>query len=262
MSVVTRIAGLVVAGLLLESTPTMAAGEARESMENAKGVEREKAAEDARAEQEAQRTVYVPPSRGSVRTRTGGGTRGAAALPALSVLAPDHVALTAQPQPNLTWFVAEATATRIDFTLTEEDSVTPVAEITLPGPLEAGVHTVRVSDLGVRLALGRTYAWSVALVPDPHRRDADVVSIAAIERTDAPPDLERALASGAVAYDALARAGIWYDALADLTARIEADPTDSGLRVVRADLLEQVGLKQACEFDRAIADGASGTTAP
>jgi hypothetical protein len=197
-----------------------------------------------------------------MRARSGGGTRGAPALPALSVLAPDHVALTTQPQPILSWFIAESTPTRIDFTLTREDSLTPVAEITLPGPVEAGMHTVRVSDLGVRLAPGRTYAWSIALVPDPDRRDTDVVSIAAIERREAPPDLERALDSGAIAYDALARAGIWYDALADLTARIDADPADTGLRAARADLLGQVGLKRAADYDRAIAAAASGRTAP
>jgi hypothetical protein len=197
-----------------------------------------------------------------MRARSGGGTRGAVALPALSVLAPDHVALTTQPQPSLSWFIAESTVTRVDFTLTREDSVTPVAETTLPGPLEAGVHSVRVSDLGVRLAPGGTYVWSIALVPDPDRRDRDVVSTAAIERTQAPPDLESALASGAVAYDVLARSGIWYDALADLTARIEVEPADAGLRAARADLLEQVGLEQAADYDRAAVAGTSGTTAP
>jgi len=252
----------VVAGLLLAWTPPLAGEETREFTGTPEGAERDEAAEGARAEQKARRTVYVPPRRGSVRVHAGGATRGIEACPDLSVLAPDHVALTTRAQPTLAWFVAETTATRVDFTITHEDSVVPVAEITLPGPLEAGVHTVELADLGVHLTAGRTYGWSIALVPDPDRRDADAVSMARIERRDAPPDLELALVSGEVAYDVLARAGIWYDALADLTARIEADPSDTDLRAARANLLDQVGLKRAAAYDRAIATGASDTTAP
>jgi len=259
---VTRAVCLLVAGLLLAWTPPAAAEKPREFPRTPEGAERGKAAEGARTEQKARRTVYVPPSRGSVRVHAGGGTRGIAALPALSVLAPDHVALTTRAQPTLLWFVAETTATGADFALTHEDSVVPVAEITLPGPLEAGVHSVQIADFGVRLDAGRTYTWSIALVPDPDQRDADTVSMARIERRDAPPDLELALASDEAAYDVLARAGIWYDALADLTARIEADPSDSGLRAARANLLDQVGLKREAGYDRAIAAGASGATAP
>jgi hypothetical protein len=40
----------------------------------------------------------------------------------------------------------------------------------------------------------------------------------------------------------LAAAGIWYDAIGDLSARIEASPGDTQLRVQRAAQLEQVGL--------------------
>jgi hypothetical protein len=47
-----------------------------------------------------------------------------------------------------------------------------------------------------------------------------------------------------------AEAGLWYDALSLLSERIEAAPTDADLRRQRAALLEQVGLRQAAEFDR------------
>jgi hypothetical protein len=43
---------------------------------------------------------------------------------------------------------------------------------------------------------------------------------------------------------------MWYDAIAALSERIEAAPNDTDLRRQRAALLEQVGLREAAEFDR------------
>jgi hypothetical protein len=48
----------------------------------------------------------------------------------------------------------------------------------------------------------------------------------------------------------LARAGLWYDAIAEVSAQIEAAPADRGLHELRARMLEQVGLTEAAAYDR------------
>lgn len=44
--------------------------------------------------------------------------------------------------------------------------------------------------------------------------------------------------------------GIWYDAIASVSTRIEAAPSDPELRAQRAALLQQVGLSDVADFDR------------
>jgi hypothetical protein len=194
--------------------------------------------------------VYVPPSRGTMRTRTGGGTRGPGPAPTVSVIAPDHAGITTRAQPELAFFVSAATDARIDLTVIQADAVDPLLETTLPGPISAGVHLVRLADHGVTLAEDTSYDWSVALVLDPARRDLDVAAGSAIRREPAAPAVAQALASGAPSYRVLAGNGIWYDAIADLSDAIAAAPGDAALRAERAGLLEQVGLDAAAAFER------------
>jgi hypothetical protein len=194
--------------------------------------------------------VYVPPSRGATRTRSGGGTRAPGDVPTVSVLAPDHAGLTVRAQPELAFFVSKATGARIDLTVIADDAVDPLLELTLPGPTPAGVHRVRLADHGIALEPDRGYEWSVALVVDPERRDLDVAAGSAIRRSAAPPAVAAALASGAPSYRVLAGNGIWYDAIADLSDAIAAAPGDPALRSERAGLLEQVGLDAAAAFER------------
>ena len=194
--------------------------------------------------------VYVPPSRGAVRTRAGGGTRGPGDAPALLVLAPEHAGVTNRAQPTLAFFLSKATDARVDLTVIAEDAVGPLLEATLAGPLAAGVHVVRLADHGITLDEGRSYDWSVAVVLDASRRDLDVVAASSIRRDAASPAVAEALATGVPSYRVLAGNGIWYDAIADLSDAIAAAPRDAALRVERAGLLDQVGLSAAAAFER------------
>ena len=199
-------------------------------------------------------TVYVPPSRGAVRARTGGGTRGGASAPRIAVLVPDHVGLTMRAQPTLAWFLSEDTNTPVELSLIADGAVEPSTVIRLPGPLRAGIHLVDLAERAARLEEGTTYDWYVALVVDPKARDADIVSSGAIQRHAATPELVQELAGGEPSYRVLARHGIWYDAIADLSAAIAAAPapTPAGreLRLERAALLEQVGVGAVALYDR------------
>jgi hypothetical protein len=197
--------------------------------------------------------VYKPPLRGSPGGRVGGGTRGASLETAvsLSVLVPDHVGVTLQSQPNLYWFVSKKTSQPIEFTITEKDAVKPLVEVRLK-PLErAGIQCIRLAEHGVQLRPNIAYKWFVAVVTDPARRARDILSGGMIELLPAPADLSEKLSRTPKDKQpfVLAEEGVWYDALAGLSDRIDGAPKELALRKQRAALLQQVGLNEAAEFD-------------
>ena len=196
--------------------------------------------------------VYRPPARGAPAGRIGGGTRGVAVGVQVSALVPDHVGQTASEQPTVYWYLTREASDTVEVTLIDQVGTRPLLEHRLPPPVRAGIHGLRLADHGVRLVPGTTYQWSVAIVRDAERRSRDVLSVGFIERVEVPTALGQRLAQASPAerVSMYAEAGLWYDALALLSERIEAAPTDANLRRQRAALLEQVGLRQAAEFDR------------
>lgn len=175
--------------------------------------------------------VYKLPSVGKPRRRVGGGRRGGEATPIVTALVPEHVGLTAQAQPSLYWRFEGAAqpGARFEIALTDGDGIDPLLERALPGPLAPGLQRIDLADLGVSLAIGPEYEWSVALVIDPEERSKDLVTTGWIRRVAEP---ERP------AGDVATRAahGLWYDAL-DAAAR---DPAGGP---ALAALLTQVGLE-------------------
>jgi len=197
--------------------------------------------------------VYRPPLRGSPGGRVGGGTRGVslAAPVSLSVLVPDHVGLTLQTQPHLYWFISRKTTHTIEFTISEKDAVKPVLEVRLKPLEKEGFQCIRLADHGVQLRRNVPYKWFVAVVTDPGHRSRDILSGGMIEVVSPSADLSAKLNQTSKARQAfvLAEEGIWYDALAGVSDRIDASPKDLSLRKQRAALLDQVGLNEAAEFD-------------
>ncbi|MCW5591995.1 MAG: DUF928 domain-containing protein [Burkholderiales bacterium] len=207
----------------------------------------------AAAPQAAQAVAYKPPSRGAPQRRVGGASRGAAdKAPVVSVLAPDHVGYSLEEQPDLYWFISRPSAVRIELTLIDGRSPAPTKEVVLEGARSAGIQRFSLREHGVRLAEGTDYEWSVAVVPDTESRSADILSGGALRRVASDPALAARLKalSGTARAAALAEAGIWYDALATLGREADANPQDGAVRRVRADLLDQVGLKEAAAFER------------
>jgi len=196
--------------------------------------------------------LYVPPEISFPGRRIGAGTRGMGRQASLQILAPDHLAYTTEEQPTLYWYLAEPTTTRIDFTIRDETSVEPLADVTLPQPAQAGVQAVRLADHGVRLRIGMNYHWFVSLVTDPERRSRDFTVGAWISRREADPSLRgRLTAAGGREPSVYAESGLWYDAIAALSSRIAAAPRDAALRQHRAALLEQAGLSEVAAYDLA-----------
>lgn len=168
----------------------------------------------------------------------------ASGLPEVRALGPEHVGATTSAAPTLYWFLSEASSVPVEITLTSERASEPLLELRLEPAVGAGLHALSLERRGARLEPGTTHRWSVALVPDPANRDADLVSGAAVRRAVAAGALTEALAASGPAERAhvLAAAGYWYDAFDALTRWIQTDPASERLREHRAALLEQVGL--------------------
>jgi hypothetical protein len=185
--------------------------------------------------------IYTPPRRGTSAStlRVGGGTRGnATVLPTISVLAPNGDGTTIHDRPTLYWYTSHPLAAPVLFTLIEVDAVSPTAVVRLAAPSEPGIYPIRFEELGIRLAPGTAYHWSIAVVTDAARRSHDIVATGAVEYAPGP---EAALGPDGD-YRAYAREGLWYDAMAALFDRLNTDPSDETLRLHRAALLDAVGL--------------------
>ena len=201
--------------------------------------------------------VYKPPVRGAPATRVGGGTRGVDdSHITLRVLDPSHVGFTIKEQPTLHWYASESTINPVEATIVNEDTKQTLLEIHLEKPLKAGVHALPLKDQGVRLQPDVEYLWQVALVKNPDSRSQDILSGGVIKRVE-PTDALRSSLKHAVTGELpslYAEAGLWYDAVEEISALIQATPDDRGLREQRAALLEQVGLVEVAAYDRAAAN--------
>jgi hypothetical protein len=193
------------------------------------------------------RALYQPPRRGAPeRERVGTGiTRGATAQPTPLALAPDHVGLTVSASPSLFWHIdaVPAEGVALIFTVTDDTSVTPLAEVGVDATSEAGIQRLRLADHGIELEPEVEYMWSIALVTDAQNRSEDVVSTGFIRRVARP----KALATGSQGGVDFAQAGIWYDALEALSDDVDEHPDDRKARFLRSALLRQVKLDAAVE---------------
>ena len=197
--------------------------------------------------------LYQPPRRGAPGGRVGGGTRGPSlALPHLYALVPDHVAVTAEEQPTLVWYLSKATALPLEFTVVETMGVEPILEVALSSPMEPGIHILSLAQYDLRLETGKTYQWFVSLIPDPARRSKDIIAGGILEMDRLPENIAEAVEQAAPqdATKLLAKAGFWYDAMGVISHGIQNNPGDRALHDVRAALLEQVDLNMVAQVDR------------
>lgn len=215
----------------------------------------------AQAGQVTKPPLYQPP-RGlgapSAGRRVGGGTRGTnKSIPILSVLAPGHTGLTVHEQPDLYWFASDVVTNPVEITLMLEKGDTPLLQKQLPIPTHAGVQRVRLSEYGVKLIPGERYTWSIVLVLDPKRRSKDVIAVGAIERVERA-DMNLVAAPTTEAFYRFAADGLWYDAVMVISDLIETAPADLALRKHRAELLDEVDLREVGNFDLTIQNGKAG----
>ena len=203
-------------------------------------------AADASAKKKPATIAYQPPLRGAPLSRVGGGTRSIQAADLqVEVLAPEHTGLTLQAQPVFYWYCSRTITAPVEFALVKPNVPEPVLEVTLKGPFEPGIHAIDLHAYDLKLEPETDYEWFVSVIFDPAQRSNDVTAGAGI-RQIGPNDGTRTALRPATAQGAdYALAGVWYDAIATLSASIAARPTDPTPREQRAELLQQVGLTDA-----------------
>lgn len=200
--------------------------------------------------------AYKPPMRGAPATRVGGGSRSAGFTLRLNVLAPAETGYTVKDKPTIYWFASEKIDVPVELTIISTESLQaaskPLLDITLKPPVAKGMHALRLAEHGVSLQPGIEYQWFVAAVRDPAQRSNDVLAGGTIKRVAESGTLQSQLKrSGQAQWPAVyAEAGIWYDAIEQLSKQIDANRSNRKLREERAALLEQVGLREAAAYDR------------
>ncbi len=196
---------------------------------------------------------YQAPLRGAPATRVGGGTRsGEATSMTLSVLAPDHTGYTVQDKPTIYWYVSKAITSPVELTVTAQEAIEPLLELTLQPPVKEGIHALRLTDHGIALKPEVEYQWFVAVVTNPDERSKDILAGGSIQHVAASESVRTKLDEvGEAMWPAVyAQSGLWYDAVDEISKLIYANPADGGLREQRASLLTQAGLTQAAAYDR------------
>jgi len=200
--------------------------------------------------------AYKPPMRGAPATRVGGGSRGAGFALRLNVLAPNETGYTVKDKPTIYWFASETINVPVELTVISTESLQaaskPLLDITLQPPIAKGIHALRLADHGVALKPDIEYQWFVAAVRDPQQRSNDVLAGGTIKRVAESGALQSQLKrSGQAQWPAVyAEAGIWYDAIDQLSKQIDSNRGNDKLRGERAALLEQVGLRDVAAYDR------------
>jgi len=181
-------------------------------------------------------------------------------LPCLLVLAPDHIGQTVQDRPAVLYYLSKATDKRLHVTIAHADDPHPVLDMTIdPKP---GIQWIDMSNFDFALALGEHYKVSLTLVMDPADPARNIYSGCEIERIDPPYTLLAELGRRADLREksiVFAHNGIWFDALAALSQKIDAVAQNKSLREDRARLLEQEGLTEAADFDRTFVHAAIDT---
>lgn len=201
--------------------------------------------------------VYTPRpgTIGKPVMRVSGGTRGAENNKGtiLEVLAPEHTGLTLSLQPTLCWFQSSAAKTKMEITINDERTPTPVFEKALDSHGKEGIRCLNLADYKVTLTPGIEYQWFVAIVPDPEQRAIDLVGSGLISVIKPSEELAKRLADtpkGIETVALYASEGLWYDTISSLMAIIEANPGDKKLHELRASILEKAGLSEAAKYDR------------
>lgn len=197
--------------------------------------------------------IYTPPKKLIPRARVGGHMRGTEGSdPEIQALVPDHVGLTINQTPVLNWFLSKPTAYTVRFTLVDNRSIKPLHEGILPQPREAGIQTINLKELGLKLEPNVQYRWYVSVVRNPDSPSQDIVAGGVIERCEFNEciiGVGANLTCNLQGVVANARAGLWYDAMSCLCDLVKESPTNLQLRRQRAALLKQVGLHGVAEWD-------------
>jgi hypothetical protein len=192
--------------------------------------------------------VYKPRKENTSRARIGGSTRGASAeAPQLIALVPDHIAFTIKSDPSLCWYLSMNTSRPVTFTVVDSRGIRPILEESLPSPIRAGIHCVRLREHGIDLKEQEPYRWFITLVWNPDKPSEDVVAGGMIERIplDEACALNMPCTWNTCELEAVyryAESGLWYDAISCLLDLMEREQNKNALQDMLNHLLRQSGV--------------------
>jgi hypothetical protein len=195
---------------------------------------------------------FKPPLRGAPDVRIGGGSRAVTMqLAKVNLYAPKSGGATAVESPVLYWNLSKNLTVPVEVKLIAVDSDKPIMSVALSG-MGAGLHKLTLGEYGVKLQAGVQYTWQTTIVWDAAQRGKDTTTSTMIQYSTASADVRTLLNKA----DTPARArqlldkGFVYDAIAAISAQIEAAPNNASLREERAALLEQIGQTDAAKIER------------
>lgn len=190
---------------------------------------------------------YEPPNRGMPRTTQGTGSRGCTLSEPVTVtlLVPnDHTGETISGRPTFFWHVSGKTSVPMEFALVEPGVTKPLF-VQQMQVQKRGIMQVQLPQDAPELVTGRKYRWSVSLLCNPNRPSSNVFVQSWIERVAAKPELTQKLFNAQSEQERAriyAASGLWYDALAGISAAENVQ--------ARLSLLAQVGLNQVVVQER------------
>lgn len=198
---------------------------------------------------------YVPPKRGNPKSTQATGSRGCNQVQqspvSLTLLVPkDHDGLTTSGHPTFFWHVSAPV--QMAFTLTQRGVVQPLWEQQIQPPA-AGIVQLQMPSNLPELLVGKEYRWSVTLLCNRERPSANPFVQTWIERIPTTSSLTQQLAAAPTDRDRAsiyAQAGLWYDALAAISAADTANPKDVSILEERLLLLDSVGLERVAAQER------------
>jgi Domain of Unknown Function (DUF928) len=174
------------------------------------------------------------------------------ALP-LTLLVPTHIAQTVSARPALFWYLASPKDIRIRFYELSDRGV----------PQELWQQTVQVEQAGIaqlpypaaqpELAIGKTYAWSAALVCDDDNPAIAPIGPVKFQRVESSQWLQTELTKAKTDQrraELYAISGQWYDSIDARAKALVAGPTHKNHRQNMLLLLDQIGLKSISDRER------------
>jgi hypothetical protein len=154
----------------------------------------------------------------------GGGSCSEVATTKLTALAPySHMGHSVNPHPTFAWYVPDAGAYPVQFRLNEYDSTAQntkgktIVKETLSSSL--GIMTYALPSDLPPLTAGKTYTWQVVVICNPNSPSQSLVVSSEMKIVNLPPEIATQLNNTqdrTIAADIYAKAGIWYDALAQV----------------------------------------------
>ena len=200
---------------------------------------------------------YVPPATSSPPGRsTAGGTRGGGcdgtAPIGLTALAPQqHLGLTSSTHPTFVWYVADETPYPVEVLLYQVPPDDPAAPLEPIGRFDLGLSqsgymSFTLPEDRPALETDGIYQWRVVVYCREGQPDRSQLGAGNLQVVEPPVDMDSGTDDDPVAQaQALAEAGLWYDAIALLSR----EPVSASAAAYRREIVGDLAESEAADLE-------------